>query len=64
MMLQYAKIYKKCYNMLEVIFLKELTLTKPIVRVRRECILSHYWDFLDINFRFDPKACNSCHDIV
>ena len=30
----------------------------------RKCIISHYWDFLDINFRFDPKVCNSYYDIV
>ena len=28
----------------------------------RECIIRNYWYFLNINFIFDPKVCNNCHD--
>ena len=24
-----------------------------------ECIVCHYWYYLNINFRFDPKICKS-----
>ena len=26
----------------------------------RVCIICHYWCFLEINFRFQPKLCNGC----
>ena len=29
-----------------------------------ECIISHYCYFLKIYFRFQPKECNGCHDIM
>ena len=29
-----------------------------------ECIFCHYWYFLEIHFRFDPKLCNDCHDLM
>ena len=25
-----------------------------------ECIICHYWYFLEINFRFQSKVCNGC----
>lgn len=28
-----------------------------------ECIIFHYEYFFKINFRFQLKACNDCHDI-
>ena len=30
----------------------------------RECIICHYWYFLDINFSFQPEVCNGCHDLM
>ena len=30
----------------------------------REFIICHYWYSLEINFRFDPKICNDCHDVM
>ena len=32
--------------------------------VSSECIVCHSWYYLHINFRFDPKVCNSCHDLM
>ena len=29
-----------------------------------ECIICHYSCFGDINFRFDPKLCNNCHNLM
>ena len=29
-----------------------------------ECIICHYWYFLKIIFRFQPKECNDCHDLT
>ena len=29
----------------------------------KECMLCHYWYFKDIGYRFEPYACNKCHDI-
>ena len=30
----------------------------------RECIICHYWYFLDIDFIFQPEVCNGCHDLI
>ena len=29
-----------------------------------ECIIYHYCYFLKIYFRFQPKECNGCHDLM
>ena len=30
----------------------------------RECIICHYWYFFKINFRFQPKVYDDCHDMT
>ena len=27
-------------------------------------IICHYWYFLEISFRFQPKRCDGCHDLM
>ena len=27
----------------------------------KECMLSHYWYFKDVRFKFEPHVCNKCH---
>ena len=27
-------------------------------------IICHYWYFLEIKFRFQPKVCGVCHDLM
>ena len=29
-----------------------------------ECIICHYWYFLEINFEFQPEVCNVGHDLM
>ena len=29
-----------------------------------ECIIWNYWFFLEINSRFQPKACDGCHEFM
>ena len=29
-----------------------------------ECIIFHYSSFVKINFRFQPKLCDGCHDLL
>ena len=29
-----------------------------------ECIICHYWNFLNINFKFQREGCNGCHDLM
>ena len=29
----------------------------------RECIICHYWFFLEVNFKFQPKVCDVCHNL-
>ena len=30
----------------------------------RECVICHYWYFLDIFFRFNWKLCNVSHNLM
>ena len=29
-----------------------------------KCIICSYYYFFEVNFRFQPKACNGCHDLM
>ena len=29
----------------------------------KEYMISHYWYFKDIGYKFEPHVCNKCHDI-
>ena len=41
-------------------------LTKPItcLSVLYECIICHYWYFIEKGFEFKPEVHNSCHDLM
>ena len=30
----------------------------------QECVICHYWYFLEINFRLQPDICDGCHDLM
>ena len=30
----------------------------------KECMLCHYWYFKDFGFKFEPRVCNKCHDVM
>ena len=30
----------------------------------KECDICHYWYFLNYSFKFQPNACNKCHDLL
>ena len=30
----------------------------------KECDICHYWYFLNYSFKFQPNACNRCHDLL
>ena len=30
----------------------------------KECDICHYWYFKDIDFKYEPYLCNSCHDLI
>ena len=30
----------------------------------KECMLCHYWCFLDKNFGYGPYLCNGCYNIM
>ena len=30
----------------------------------RKCSICHYYYFLKINFRLQPKLCDGCHDLM
>ena len=29
----------------------------------KECMICHYWYFKDVGFKFQPYACNGCHNL-
>ena len=29
----------------------------------KECMICHYWYFLDLNYTYEPEVCNEFHDI-
>ena len=29
----------------------------------KECMISHYWYFEDIAYKYEPYLCNQCHDL-
>ena len=30
----------------------------------KECMICHYWYFKGIDFKFQPYACNGCHNLL
>ena len=50
----------KCYISIELIFLKELILT----RHKKKCDICRYWYFIDKGFNFQPYVCNECVDVL
>ena len=30
----------------------------------KECDISHYWYFKDIDFNYEPYFCNDCHNLM
>ena len=30
----------------------------------KECMICYYWSFLDFNYKYEPKVCDGCHDIL
>ena len=50
-MLQYERI-----DISERIDLNKLDISK-------ECMICHYWYFEDIGYKYQPYACNKCHDL-
>ena len=30
----------------------------------KECVICHYWYFLNYSFKFQPNVCNICHDLL
>ena len=29
-----------------------------------ECMLCDYWYFKDVGFKFEPRVCSKCHDVL
>ena len=27
-------------------------------------MICYYWSFLDFNYKYEPKVCDGCHDIL
>ena len=51
-MLQYDRI-----DVLEGIDINKTSASK-------ECMLFHYWYFKNMDYKFEPRVCNKCHDVL
>ena len=51
-MLEYDRIYKS----------EGIDVNK--VDASRECIICHYWYFPEIDFKYQLKVCDGCHDLM
>ena len=40
---------------------EEIDINKP--NESKECMIFHYWYFLDNGYKFEPYVCNGCHDL-
>ena len=43
-------------------YLKKINVEKTIASGM--CIIHSYWYFLQVNFGFQPKVCDGCHDLM
>ena len=48
------------YNM--IAFCKKLSTNKT--KQSRRCVFCKYYNFLNVNLRFQPKACDICHELI
>ena len=48
--------------MIGFMFLKQYLINK--ISTPKECIICHYWYFLDKGFRFQPTVSKGCLDVV
>ena len=55
-------VYCKCYISIELTFLKELMLTKQVNQ--QSAMFVTIGIFLNKGFKFQPNACNKCHDLL
>ena len=51
----------KCQNKIELMCLNEMMFAKPI---RWTSVLFVTGGILEMNFRFQSKVCNGCHDLM
>ena len=42
----------------------ELKCLTELMLTMRECVIYHYWAFLNINFNFQPEVCNGCRILM
>ena len=52
----------KCLEYDRVVASKGIDLKKTTDSHER--IISHYWYFLQIGFRYQQKVCDGCHDLI
>ena len=56
-MSQYKMLEHERINISEAIDINKTNKSK-------ECMLCHYWYFLDKNFNYGPYLCNGCYNIM
>ena len=53
-------VYYKCYIVIELSQGIDVNKTSE----SKECNICHYWYFWNKGFKFQPNACNGCHDLL
>ena len=61
MMINKFCVNDKCYIVIELMFLKELILTKE---AHQESDICRYWNFLGKEFKFVSQVCNECYVLM
>ena len=60
MLVQISLVGYKCWSLIKLI---SQNVWIPI-KLMGGCIICNFWYFLGINFRFQPKVCNGCHNMT
>ena len=49
-----------CFDRIDIF--EEIDVNRTIAS--RECVICHYWYFLNYSFKFQPNVCNKSHNLL
>ena len=47
-----------------MLYFVRIDVSEELMLIKKECDICHYWYFVSFNFKFQPTACNKCHDLL
>ena len=55
-------------NNIKILYFDKIDVSKGIAinktSASKECDICYYWSFLNRRFKFQPYACNRCHNLL